>query len=89
MTSTSFASALLATAVIVAALVIRTAVRETREPGSARKAWAFLPEPRALASGLVVASGLSAVAWTAAGPAYLPWAWLAGLFAAQIHSRMR
>lgn len=89
MTGEPFGSALLGTAVIVAALVIRTAVREARQPGSAREAWALLRNPRAVAAWLVVVCALSAVTWTAAGPAYLPWALLAGLLVAQIFSQER
>ncbi|NML51585.1 hypothetical protein HHL19_16080 [Streptomyces sp. R302] len=79
-----FASALLGTAVVVAVLVMRTAFREAKTPGSAREAWGFLREPRGLVTVFVVVCGLSAVTWTAAGPAYLPWALLAGLLVAQI-----
>lgn len=49
-------ASLLTVAIIVAALVIRTAVNETRSPGSARQEWAFVTGGVAMLSGAVTAS---------------------------------
>ncbi|MEV0445954.1 hypothetical protein AB0I84_31555 [Streptomyces spectabilis] len=44
-------TAFLAVAIIVATLVIRTALQENRSPGSARSQWKFLRNPGALIAG--------------------------------------
>lgn len=78
--------ALLGAAVVLALLVIRTAVREMRKPGSTRKEWTFPREPRGLLVFLGTASVLAAVSWTISGPAHLPWVCLAALLVACISS---
>ncbi|WP_405496089.1 hypothetical protein [Streptomyces sp. NBC_00096] len=59
---------LLSIAIVVAALVIRTAVAEIRQPGSGRRQWQFLTNLRALATGALTALLLGLLAWTTAGP---------------------
>ncbi|GGY76188.1 hypothetical protein GCM10010363_66490 [Streptomyces omiyaensis] len=86
MTEGGYGPALLGCAVVVAALVIRTAVTETRRPGSARQAWAFLTTGRGLTTFLVAACGLAATTYATAGPAYLPWALLAALLLTHVTS---
>lgn len=81
--------ALLGTAVVVAILVIRTAVRELREPGSARREWSVLRQRRVLATGAATALVLGTVGWAQAGPPAAPWAVLAGLLTARIFGRGR
>ncbi|WP_086824395.1 hypothetical protein [Streptomyces sp. NRRL B-24572] len=89
MTEHGVAPALLGTAAVLALLVVRTAVRELREPGSARHEWQFLRERRGLATFLGTASVLSGVSLTIAGPSYLPWVGLAALLVARISSMER
>ncbi|WP_433917009.1 hypothetical protein [Streptomyces sp. NBC_01744] len=57
-------AALLGAGIVLALLVIRTAVREMKEPGSARHEWTFLRERRGPVTFLATASVLSAVSWT-------------------------
>lgn len=83
------APALLGAAVVLALLVIRTAVREMRKPGSAREEWTFLGERRGLLVFLGTASLLATVSWTISGPAHLPCVCLAALLVARISSRER
>ncbi|MFE7095435.1 hypothetical protein [Streptomyces erythrochromogenes] len=75
---------LLTVAIILAALVIRTAVAELRAPGSARRQWAFLTDRRAWAAGVGTALALGALGWATAGPTAAIWAALAGLLAASL-----
>ncbi|MFF4098852.1 hypothetical protein [Streptomyces sp. NPDC001903] len=75
---------LLSIALVVAALVIRTAVAEIRHPGSGRKHWKFLTSPRALATGALTALLLGLLAWTTAGPVAAAWAVLAGVLVAYV-----
>ncbi|MCY0955278.1 hypothetical protein [Streptomyces sp. H27-S2] len=77
------AATLLGLAIVVAVLVIRTAVTELREPGAGRRQWRFLREPRALAAGALVAIVLAlAGGRSAAGASALPWALMAGALVA-------
>ncbi|WP_412078756.1 hypothetical protein ACLF6K_35695 [Streptomyces xanthophaeus] len=69
---------LLSIAIVVAALVTRTAVAEIRRPGSGRSQWKFLTDPRALSTGALAALLLGLLGWTTAGPAAAAWAGLAG-----------
>ncbi|MEU3745642.1 MULTISPECIES: hypothetical protein [Streptomyces] len=69
MTVAEAPTALLGAAVIVALLVIRTAVHELREPGSARREWACLRDRRAVVLGTATVLVLGAVGWTFTGPA--------------------
>ncbi|MFF9342641.1 MULTISPECIES: hypothetical protein [unclassified Streptomyces] len=87
MTESGYGPALLGCAVVVAALVIRTTVTETRRPGSARQAWAFLTTGRGLATFLVTACALAATTYATAGPTHLPWALLAALLIAHVTSQ--
>nr|WP_328886559.1 hypothetical protein [Streptomyces sp. NBC_00316] len=82
-------AALRGAGVVLALLVIRTAVREMKEPGSARYEWTFLRERRGPVTFLATASVLSAVSWTISGPAYLPWVGLAALLVARVSSKER
>ncbi|MFJ3921758.1 hypothetical protein [Streptomyces sp. NPDC090022] len=75
-------AALLGTAIVIAALVIRTAVAELRKPGAGRRQWDFLRDRRALAAGAGTGVVLALIAWRSAGPASLPWALLAGVLVA-------
>ncbi|WP_405428089.1 hypothetical protein [Streptomyces erythrochromogenes] len=77
---------LLTVAIVVAALVIRTAVAEFRAPGSARRQWAFLTDRRAWAIGVGTALVLGAFGWATAGPTAALWAALAGLLVASLTS---
>ncbi|WP_031151769.1 hypothetical protein OHA91_37045 [Streptomyces erythrochromogenes] len=74
----------LTVAIIVAALVIRTAVAELRAPGSARRQWAFLTDRRAWAVAAGAALVLGAFGWATAGPTAALWAALAGLLVASL-----
>ncbi|MEU7601894.1 hypothetical protein AB0B78_31950 [Streptomyces sp. NPDC040724] len=72
----------LSIAIVMAALVIRTAVAEIREPGSGRRQWAFLTDRRAMATGAAVGLALGVLGWAAAGPVAAAWAVLAGVLVA-------
>ncbi|WP_327165517.1 hypothetical protein [Streptomyces zaomyceticus] len=89
MTVAEAPTALLGAAVILALLVIRTAVQELREPGNARREWACLRDRRAVVLGTVTVLVLGAVGWTFTGPAAVPWAVLAGLLATRISANGR
>ncbi|CAL9644357.1 hypothetical protein [Streptomyces sp. enrichment culture] len=84
MTVQDIGPAALAVSVVLALLVIRTAVSELKKPGSARREWAFLRDTRALTTGLAATALFGALGWTLSGPASLPWAVLAGLLVARI-----
>ncbi|MFD8575598.1 hypothetical protein ACR3S4_02700 [Streptomyces sp. CH8.1] len=73
---------LLGLAIVIAALVIRTAVTELRDPGAGRRQWRFLRDPRALAAGAVTAMVLALAGWRSTGTPALPWALLAGALVA-------
>ncbi|MFB7256249.1 hypothetical protein [Streptomyces nojiriensis] len=75
---------LLTVAIVVAALVIRTAVAEIRVPGSGRRQWAFLTDRRAWAIGTGTAVALGVVGWATAGPTAAVWAAVAGLLVASL-----
>ncbi|MFE6844657.1 hypothetical protein [Streptomyces sp. NPDC057686] len=75
---------LLSIAMVVAALVIRTAVAEMRHPGSGRAQWRFLTDRRALATGALTALLLGLLAWATAGPVAAAWAVLAGALVAYV-----
>ncbi|MGW7327863.1 hypothetical protein ACWGIU_04435 [Streptomyces sp. NPDC054840] len=75
---------LLSIAMVVAALVIRTAVAEMRRPGSGRRQWKFLTDPRALANGALTALLLGPLGWATAGPVAAAWAVLAGALVAYV-----
>lgn len=65
------APAVLTVAIIVAALIIKTAVLDLREPGSARQEWAFATNGSALIAGLTAAVLLCAIGWQSMGYAAL------------------
>ncbi|MFJ7586854.1 hypothetical protein ACIQZO_05555 [Streptomyces sp. NPDC097617] len=73
---------LLAVTVVLAALVIRTAVAELREPGSGRRQWTFLSDRRALCAGALTAVILGMLGWLHAGPEGAVWAGLAAVLVA-------
>lgn len=77
-------ASLMAPVIIVAMLVIRTALVEMRHPGSARRQWCFLARGRPMAAGATVAVLLSVVGWRAAGIASVAWAVLAGALVAHL-----
>lgn len=74
-------------AIIVAALIIKTAVGELREPGSARREWAFATNASALTAGLTAAVFLGAMGWQSMRHAALAWSILAGVLVAYIVDR--
>ncbi|MGW7434455.1 hypothetical protein [Streptomyces sp. NPDC054849] len=73
---------LLTIAMVVAALVIRTAIAEIRRPGSGRSQWKFLTNPRALAVGALTALLLGIIGWATAGPVAAAWAVFVGALVA-------
>ncbi|MFJ6784726.1 hypothetical protein [Streptomyces yangpuensis] len=73
---------LLTLAVIIAALIIRTAVSELRHPGTGSAQWAFLRDGRAVRTGAVAACVLGLFGWFQAGPEGLVWALVAGVLVA-------
>ncbi|TXS22928.1 hypothetical protein EAO71_23025 [Streptomyces sp. ms191] len=78
------------TAVIVAAaLVCRAAVLELREPGTGRRAWAFVTDRRALGTGATVALLLGVVGWGAVGGTAVVWACLVGVVVASLSAERR
>ncbi|MGC0328021.1 hypothetical protein RKD23_001011 [Streptomyces sp. SAI-170] len=81
--------ATLAVSVVLALLVIRTAVAELKDPGTARREWAFLRHARALATGLTALTLFAVLGWAISGPASLPWAALVGLLVARIEHGTR
>ncbi|WP_244315446.1 hypothetical protein [Streptomyces albidochromogenes] len=74
-------------AIIVAALIIKTAVAELRKPGSARREWAFATNASALTAGLTAAVLLGAMGWQSMRYAAVAWAMLAGVLVAYIADR--
>ncbi|GGS97953.1 hypothetical protein GCM10010222_44580 [Streptomyces tanashiensis] len=87
MTADDMGPALLGTAIVLALLVVRTAVRELKAPGSARSEWSFLRDPTAMTLGAATGLLCGILAWALSGPAGLPWAVLAGLLVARINGR--
>jgi hypothetical protein len=77
-------ASLLAPLIILAALVIRTAIAEIRHPGSARRQWAFATSRRAIAAGGLVAVSVTGIGWSQAGWAAVAWALLAGALTASL-----
>ncbi|WP_328877081.1 hypothetical protein [Streptomyces sp. NBC_00299] len=78
----------LATAlVITAVLVVKTAVLELRDPGSARREWAFVTDKVALAGGSLTALAVGVAGWVYGGYGVVAWALLAGLLVAQVMGR--
>ncbi|MFC5219930.1 hypothetical protein [Streptomyces coerulescens] len=78
----------LATApILIAVLVIRTAVMQLRDPGSARREWAFVRDGVALAGGALTALVVGALGWSYGAYGVVAWALLAGLLVAQVMGR--
>ncbi|MEV5911272.1 hypothetical protein [Streptomyces chartreusis] len=73
--------------VVAAALAIKTAVLALRDPGSARREWAFLTDRGALAGGALTTLVVGAAGWAYGGYGVLAWAMLAGLLVAQVMGR--
>jgi len=83
-------TALLGVAMVIAILVIRTAVHELREPGSGRRQWGFLHDRRAVTAGATAGFLLGLAGWGTAGAAHVPWVILVGtLVAASVASAGR
>lgn len=78
---------LLAPAMVIAALVVRTALDELRHPGSARQHWAFLRNPHAQVAGLSSGAAATLFAWPEAGSSAPAWAVLVGLLVAYLTGR--
>ncbi|MEW2585604.1 hypothetical protein [Streptomyces virginiae] len=78
---------LLAPVIILAALVIRTALTELRQPGSARHQWAFATSPAAMAAGATVAAAITVIGVSRIGWAAAAWALLAGALTAHLTCR--
>ncbi len=81
------AGSLLPVVIVVASLVIRTAIGEMRRPGTVREQWALATSGRAVAAGVVTAVAVAATGWQEAGPAALAWAVLAGALVAFLVGR--
>ena len=79
----SLATALALTAV----LVVKTAVTELRDPGSARREWAFVTDRVALTGGTLTAVVVGALGWTYGEYGAVAWALLVGLLVAQVMGR--
>ena len=78
---------LLTVAIVIALLVIRTAVAELRKPGSARTQWAFVTNARAVTTGAVTAVMLGLLGWRSSGYGALAWAVLVGVLVAFLVDR--
>ncbi|MET7377827.1 hypothetical protein ABZT08_03235 [Streptomyces sp. NPDC005526] len=78
-------ASLLAPAIFIAAIVIRTALLELRHPGNARQQWATLAgDGKALAAGGTTGVATVLLGWGMAGPAALAWAVLTGALTAHL-----
>lgn len=73
--------------IIIAALVVKTAVLELRNPGSARGEWAFVRDGTALTGGSLTALAVGILGWPHGGNNVAAWALLAGLLVAQLVGR--
>lgn len=83
-------ASVLTAVVAAAALVCRAALLEMREPGTGRRAWAFVTDRRALGAGLATALALGAVGWVSVGGgAVVVWACLAGVLVASLTAERR
>ncbi|AWN30674.1 hypothetical protein DKG71_35400 [Streptomyces sp. NEAU-S7GS2] len=86
---TTWAQAALGCSIVVAALVIRTALGEIRRPGTARRQWRSLTNRRAASAGAVSAAALGgALACGGSGPGHAVWALLGGVLTAFIVDRL-
>lgn len=82
-------TSLLAPAIMAAVLVIRTALREFRRPGSAREEWAFATNRRAMTAGAAAAAAVVLLGWHQSGPAAAAWALLVGALTGHLFHRDR
>lgn len=80
-------ASLLAPVIVIAALVIRTAITELKNPGSTRRQWAFATCPRAMAAGATVAAATGLIGAARLGWAALAWALLTGALTAFVTGR--
>ncbi|WMD02907.1 hypothetical protein [Streptomyces sp. FXY-T5] len=80
-------ASLLAPAIVIAVLVIRTALGELRHPGSAREEWAFATDRKAAAAGATAAAAINVLGWGQIGVAAVAWALIVGVLTAQLFHR--
>ncbi|MFB8759297.1 hypothetical protein [Streptomyces nigra] len=73
--------------ILVAVLVVRTVVRQVRDPDGARAEWAFVTDRVAWAGGAVTALAVGGTGWSYGRYAVVAWALLAGLLVAQLMGR--
>ncbi|WP_328346279.1 hypothetical protein OG873_04550 [Streptomyces violaceus] len=79
---------LLAPAIILAALAIKTALTELWHPGTAREAWAFVTDGKALTAGAAAAAATVLLGWNHIGiTGVLAWACLVGALTGQLFHR--
>ncbi|MFB6809625.1 hypothetical protein [Streptomyces sp. NPDC056387] len=69
---------LLVAAMVIAALVVRSALAELREPGSGRRQWMHFRDSRAILAGVCASLALVLPCWRQAGVEGVVWAALAG-----------
>ncbi|MCL7424843.1 hypothetical protein [Streptomyces sp. YS415] len=74
-------------AVIIAALVVRSAVLEMRQSGSARREWAWVTDKGAWTGGSLTALVVGGLSWARFGPSAVAWGLLAGLLVALVLGR--
>ncbi|WP_432076207.1 hypothetical protein [Streptomyces wuyuanensis] len=75
-------ASVLTVAIVIAALVIRTALAEMRRPGSARTQWAVATNARALTAGALTTAVLGLIGMQSYGYGAAAWAVLAGALVA-------
>ncbi|WP_229907285.1 hypothetical protein [Streptomyces vinaceus] len=80
---------LVVAAIVIAALVVRSALAELREPGSGRRQWMFLTDRRAVSAGAFTALALGLLGWRQAGTEGAVWAALAGILVAFVMGQGR
>lgn len=80
-------ASLVAPVIVIAALIIKTALGELRHPGSAREEWAFATDRMALAAGATAATAVVLLGWRHAGLAAVAWALIVGTLTAQLVHR--
>ncbi|MFC9000987.1 hypothetical protein ACFT7U_35500 [Streptomyces rochei] len=81
--------AIFACVILLAALVVRSAVNEMKRPGSARQEWQFLTNrPAPVGGGLAFAALAAAVVLSGSAWGNVAWAVLAGLLTAFIIDQM-
>ncbi|MEU4492922.1 hypothetical protein AB0F96_05530 [Streptomyces sp. NPDC023998] len=87
---TTWTQAAVGCSIVVAALVIRTALGEIRRPGTARQQWRFLTNTAAVMTGAAASATAlgTAVAVSGLGPGHAVWALLGGVLTAFIVDRL-